>query len=78
MDALDKTIKPVLVHWRIPALIYLRLMWLVHLEGAPVENVAARALNAGLCELEVPDSLDTLLDEQGELRVPKLQEGDNA
>ena len=74
MDELARSIKPVLVHWRIPALQWIRLCSLAWVRQRDVDDVAIEALRAGLDALGVSADVEGLLDSAGDFRSP--EEGD--
>ena len=77
MDEVARSIKPIEVTFKVPALQWLRLQWLAGRVERPVEAAALVALQGGLNALHVPGTVAGLLDSDGNLRVPEegVEEG---
>jgi len=69
MDEVARSIKPIDVSFRVPALQWLRLQWLPEDSRSAVMEALAVRLRASLDVLGVPGTVEGLLDEGGHLKV---------
>ena len=69
MDEVERLVKRIEVHCRIPALQWVRLQSLCEVKQCDVTVAMIVALGAGLDALGVPATVDGLLDADGRLQV---------
>ena len=73
MDEVARSVKPIELHCRIPALQWLRLQWLAEARGCDMDAAVTAAVCVGMAAMEVPATVDGLLDVDGRLHVAEQE-----
>ena len=69
MDEVARSVKPIELHCRIPTLQWLRLQWLAEARGCDMDAAVTAAVCVGMAAMEVPATIDGLVDSSGHLLV---------